>query len=88
LIVLGQAGGGKSSLAWRLARDLLAQRAPRDRVPLFLPLASWNPEEDLYDWVARKLIRNHPALAALAAGPLGRPPVPLSRALVQNEHLF
>jgi hypothetical protein len=88
LIVLGQAGGGKSSLAWRLARDLLARRAPGDRVPVFLPLASWNPEEDLYEWVAGKLTRNHPALAALAAGALGRAPVMLSRALVQNEHLL
>lgn len=88
LIVLGRAGGGKTSLALRLARDLLTHRTPGDRVPVFLPLASWDPEDDLYAWVARRLIRDHPVLERSTAGPLGTDPVPLSAALVENEHLL
>jgi hypothetical protein len=88
LVILGRAGGGKSSLARRLARDLLCRRAIGDRVPVFLPLASWDPGEDLYAWVARRLIRDHPPLEALSPGPLGRPPVPLSTELVKHRRLL
>lgn len=88
LVVLGQAGSGKSSIARQLAQDLLVRRSAGGRVPVFLTLASWDPEERLYDWVARQLSRDHPDLDRLVAGPLGRPPVPLARALVENGHLF
>jgi hypothetical protein len=88
LVVLGQAGGGKSSIARQLAQDLLAQRPGGGRVPVFLPLASWDPEERLYDWVARQLSRDRQDLRRLVAGPLGRPPVPLAKALIDNDHLL
>lgn len=88
LIMLGPAGAGKSALARQLAQDLLERRPAEGRVPVFLSLASWNPEERLYDWVAAKLSRDHPVLAELAAGPLGRAPASLARLLVDSDRLI
>jgi len=88
LIVLGRGGGGKSSLARRLARDLLIKRASGDPVPVFLSVASWGPEEDLDTWAVKQLIRDHPGLEAPAPETLDRNPVSLSRALVDEGHLL
>ncbi|MGW7361872.1 NACHT domain-containing protein [Streptomyces sp. NPDC054841] len=65
LLVLGDAGAGKSVLALRFALDRLRRAAPGDRVPVLLPLASWDPEQrGLESWAADRLIVDHPALAA------------------------
>ncbi|WP_327178039.1 NACHT domain-containing protein [Streptomyces sp. NBC_01335] len=56
LIVLGEPGSGKSVLLVRLVLDLLARRNPGEPVPVLLPLASWDPEqEDLDHWVEQRL---------------------------------
>ncbi|WP_052866590.1 NACHT domain-containing protein [Streptomyces niger] len=88
LVVLGRGGGGKSFLAMRLARDLLKSRAPGDRVPVFLPLASWGPKQSLYGWVAHQLVRSHPDLQSPSEVPLARKFIPLSKALVDSERLL
>ncbi len=88
LVVLGRAGGGKSFLARRLVRELLDRRAPGDPVPVFLSLASWDPKENLHAWVSRRLIRDHPGLEKLSAGPLGGPLLPLSTRLVKSDRLL
>ncbi|HWO61466.1 MAG TPA: NACHT domain-containing protein, partial [Umezawaea sp.] len=65
LVVLGSAGSGKTMFTLRLVLDRLAARQPGERVPVVLPLASWNPvRQNLSDWVASRLILEHPALAA------------------------
>ncbi len=45
LVVLGDPGAGKTILLVRLVLDLLSRRRPGDAVPVLLPLASWNPED-------------------------------------------
>lgn len=67
LVVLGDAGAGKSVLALRFAVERLRRIAPDDpAVPVLLPLASWDPaSRDLKTWAAERLINDHPALAAL-----------------------
>lgn len=64
LVVLGQAGTGKSVLVVRLALDLLERRKPGEKVPVILPLASWRPdaEPDLWEWAADALGRRHAGL--------------------------
>ena len=50
LVVVGEAGAGKTMLLVGLVLDLLARRGPADPGALF-SLASWSPaEEDLRGW--------------------------------------
>jgi hypothetical protein len=76
LVVLGEMGSGKTILVTGLLLDLLEQREvdPRGQVPVFLPLASWNPmDQDVQTWMAGRLEADYPFLAAAApAGPPGR----------------
>ena len=63
LVILGESGGGKSTLALELARRLVESRKPGGQVPVVLHAARWNPSEKLADWIARQLARDHPGLA-------------------------
>ncbi len=61
LVVLGEPGAGKTMLLVRLLLDLLARRDPGGPVPVLLPLAAWNPDEQgLHAWIAERLIIDHP----------------------------
>jgi NACHT domain len=83
LVVLGEAGAGKTMLLVRLLLDLLARRNPSGPVPVLLPLAAWNPDEqDLHAWIAERLILDHPRLAAPAAGGDSRVQALLDRRLL------
>nr|WP_277349208.1 MULTISPECIES: NACHT domain-containing protein [unclassified Streptomyces] len=64
LVVLGDAGAGKSVLVLHLAAELLARRGERDPVPVVFPLASWDPLEGtpLWWWAAGRLARTHPRI--------------------------
>ncbi len=65
LVVLGDAGSGKSVLLIRLVLDLIATGDPDDPVPVLLPLTSWEPEQrDFPGWLADRLTADYPALAA------------------------
>jgi hypothetical protein len=67
LVVLGEAGAGKTTLAVRLVLDLLAGRSSGDLVPVLVPLTSWNPtRRDLTSWLAGYLADVHPALGGKA----------------------
>ena len=75
LVVLGSEGSGKSVIAQRLTLELLKRRELRGRggkravkqrmVPVFLPVASWDPEKDLDDWVAAQMIETYPSLGEI-----------------------
>jgi len=65
LVILGAAGAGKSVLAAKMGRELLAVRSSGDPVPIILAASSWNGEDSLSDWVARQLIHNHRGLKAI-----------------------
>ncbi|MFD8596059.1 NACHT domain-containing protein [Kitasatospora sp. NPDC059646] len=76
LVLLGPAGAGKSVLAVRLARDLLAERQAAgggarggaEPVPLVLHLASWNPGQGLDTWAADRLAAEYPELCTPVPG--------------------
>lgn len=65
LVVLGEAGGGKTILATLLSQDLLKNALPGEPVPALLPIASWNPGlEPALDFVIRRLGEEHEFLSA------------------------
>ncbi|URN11534.1 NACHT domain-containing protein [Streptomyces radiopugnans] len=55
LVVTGAPGAGKTVLALQLMLRLLSRRTPDDPVPVLLSLASWDPDDDLGEWIARRL---------------------------------
>src|ERR1035437_10162795 len=64
LVVLGEPGAGKTMLMVRLVLDLLARRVDGNPVPILASVASWDPAaQDLRDWLATRLLIDHPALA-------------------------
>lgn len=65
LVLLGAPGAGKSIAALRLALRLLEQRGQHGRLPVVLPVASWDAATTgLWRWVAERLTVEHPELAA------------------------
>jgi len=74
LVVLGEPGAGKTMLMVRLVRDLLTRRDPGGPVPFLAPVASWNPSrQGLHNWLATRLVIDHPALAAPPAAGVPEP---------------
>ena len=84
LVVLGEAGAGKTVLVTRLALELLGRRRPGGAVPVVLDACSWDPAAPLRDWMAEQLAHDHPELAA-SAGP-DRPS--LAARLVGGGHVW
>lgn len=82
LVLVGEAGAGKSALGLHLARELLACRTPGAAVPVLLNLSSWDPEADsLASWLIERLpVDVSPGLAGNAGR--GRT---LARALVEDD---
>jgi len=66
LVVLGESGAGKTTLAVLLTLDLLTRRikeAGEGPVPVILPLETWNAERDhLHTWLAARIAEEHPGL--------------------------
>lgn len=62
LVVLGDAGAGKTILALRLVLDWLRTSVPGDPVPVIFSLGSWDPAEPLHDWLCGQLVRDYPDL--------------------------
>jgi predicted NACHT family NTPase len=69
LVVLGEPGYGKSMLMLRLVLDLVRRRKPGDPVPVFVPMTSWDPEnDDLEGWLEKQLTSDYPGLDARVPG--------------------
>lgn len=63
LVVLGDPGTGRTTLALLLVRELLRTPEPGEPVPVLLDLAPWNPRrEPLLHWMARRIREDCPAL--------------------------
>jgi hypothetical protein len=70
LIIIGQPGIGKTTLAVLLLRELLQHGEEGEPIPVLLTLADFDPEVDtLYSWVSRRLASDYPALRAPDYGP-------------------
>ena len=88
LVVLGAPGAGKTMLLVRLVLELLAaRRKVGGPVPVLVPLASWNPqEEDLNPWLVNRLATDYPSLrepVSSSSGDTSR-----LRALLDQKMLF
>ncbi|MBP2706901.1 NACHT domain-containing protein [Microbispora sp. RL4-1S] len=70
LVILGEAGMGKTTLAVLLLRELLREPQPGDPVPVLLSMSGWDPAaEPVHRWLGRRLRENYPALRAPEFGP-------------------
>ncbi|WP_433174393.1 NACHT domain-containing protein [Actinoallomurus sp. CA-150999] len=70
LVILGDPGMGKTTLAVLLLRELLRRYEPDQPVPVLLSVSDWRPaDEPLRDWLARRLTQTYPALRAADFGP-------------------
>ncbi|RLK54345.1 helix-turn-helix domain-containing protein [Actinokineospora cianjurensis] len=69
LVVLGEAGSGKSVLAIRFTLDYLRTRAATEPVPVIFSLGGWDPATPLREWLVDRLLRDDPGL--LAPAPTG-----------------
>ncbi|MEU1485616.1 NACHT domain-containing protein [Streptomyces sp. NPDC005752] len=84
MVVLGEAGAGKTVLLLYVVIELLRTRAPGDPVPVIFSLGSWNPATTgLDEWLCDLLVRDYPDLALLVA-----PGVSLARALVDEDRIL
>jgi hypothetical protein len=67
LVLLGDAGSGKTILALRFVLDFIERRHADDPVPVVFDLGSWDPTVvSLRDWLVRRLTEAYPGLAAPA----------------------
>lgn len=68
LVVLGEAGSGKTILGLRFVLDLLGIRGSGEPVPEIFSIGSWNPAvQPLTDWLTGQLCRDQPGLAAVGS---------------------
>lgn len=69
LVILGEQGSGKTTLAIQFVIDTLSSREPGGPVPVIVNIGSWNPASTgLQEWLCGRLIQDYPALAATAPG--------------------
>ncbi|WP_157963967.1 NACHT domain-containing protein [Actinocorallia populi] len=66
LVVLGEPGSGKTTLAVQLVRELLAVREDGEPVPVLLSVSGWDAaaQPDVWEWLAEQLHLGYPALSA------------------------
>lgn len=63
LVVLGEPGMGKTTLAVLLVRELLKTRSRGEPVPVLVTLSGWDPEQQPFqDWLTRRIGETYPAL--------------------------
>lgn len=62
MVVVGEPGSGKTGLCVILTLDLLNE-ASRRRMPVLLQVSSWDPAENLDNWLARRLLEDYPFLS-------------------------
>lgn len=84
LVVLGEAGAGKTVLALYFVLELLGTRPRGAPVPVIFSLGSWDPgNTTLEAWLSGRLVRDYPDLAV--PGPYGGN---LAETLVREERIL
>jgi hypothetical protein len=61
MVVIGEPGSGKTGLCVILTLDLLTEASPY-RVPVLLQISSWDPAENLDEWLVQRLVDDYPFL--------------------------
>lgn len=61
LVVVGEAGAGKTGLCVQIILEVLA-RPEHVRVPVLLPISTWNPQVNIESWVLTNLVETYPFL--------------------------
>jgi hypothetical protein len=70
LVILGEAGMGKTTVAVLLLRELLEHPVEPEPVPVLFAITDFDPATDeIRDWIARKIGSSYPALRADTYGP-------------------
>ncbi|MEV6620354.1 NACHT domain-containing protein [Amycolatopsis sp. NPDC051106] len=70
LVILGDPGMGKTTLAVLLLRELLAHPDGAEPVHVLLSMSGWDPgTESLHTWLAWRIAEGYPALHAADFGP-------------------
>jgi hypothetical protein len=87
LVILGDAGSGKSALVLRLARDLLTSRQPGEPLPVLLHASTWTADQDMSRWIAGQLTQSNPGLADVRVRDGTGEIVPLAPALAGSDIL-
>lgn len=87
MVILGEAGAGKTFLAAALRRGLLQKQAEglSATLPIRVSAGSWNPQhgEVLSDWLEKQLILNQPKLGKVVA-----PEITAARAHLESGHIL
>lgn len=68
LVILGEPGAGKSTLAMLFTLAALDAPEPNDAVPVLLSVAGWDPAERVEQWVARRIQEDHLDLTGRGVG--------------------
>jgi hypothetical protein len=84
LVILGDAGSGKTTLAVQILLELLrsGDAAFDDHVPVLLSLARWDPSDDLYEWIGQRILHDYPELSGSGIAPH------VIMALAVNRHVL
>ncbi|WP_242906276.1 NACHT domain-containing protein [Actinomadura terrae] len=70
LVILGDPGMGKTTLAVLLLRHLLQHPQPGEPVPIMFALSGWDPDaQPFHDWLTDRLSDAYPVLRAHTLGP-------------------
>ncbi|RBQ19417.1 hypothetical protein DP939_16000 [Spongiactinospora rosea] len=70
LVILGPPGSGKTELLISLMVQMLRRRPALKKVPVLVPITSWDPRETrLAEWLEGWLIAGYPLLGGRSVGP-------------------
>ena len=84
LVILGEPGAGKTTLAINFVVSSLNARTPGQPVPVMFSLAQWDPAAvPLPEWLTSQLIEAYPALGQV--GPHARQ---LGAEMVVGQHIL